>query len=464
MSQDKARTEELQSALRGKMAENKAIADSFKVEEGTVVVSADQKTAFDKNMRDIKEIKSLLSDLETMGSVESWSNQPQGETVASAYAAAAADFNQLSSHEVKTIGQMFLDSAEFKSLANGRNGANMSSPWQVATSLTTHNFGIQQKDVYSALPTTSVTDSRLGSFGTVQRDAMVLPPMRTKRVRDLFPVRRTNAAVIEYFRQLGFTTLQSPGVSASSYSTNNAASSIAERSEGAFGLKPQSSFAFVGEQAPIRTLAHWEAAHRNVLADEPQLRSIIDNELMYGLRLLEDNQILNGNGAGENLLGIMNTPNVQQYSWSSGAYSATAGMGDTKADALRRAATLSFLAYYEPSGIVLHPNDWEDIELTKDGNGQYLVAVSVAMGGEPKVWRMPIIDTPAMTEGKALVGAFGTGAQLYDREEASIRISEQHSDFFVRNAIVVLAEQRLALAVKRPEAFVEVTFDAAPSA
>jgi HK97 family phage major capsid protein len=68
-----------------------------------------------------------------------------------------------------------------------------------------------------------------------------------------------------------------------------------------------------------------------------------------------------------------------------------------------------------------------------------------------------------MTAGKALVGAFGTGAQLYDREEASIRISEQHSDFFIRNAIVILAEQRLALAVKRPEAFVEVTFDNEPA-
>jgi HK97 family phage major capsid protein len=350
---------------------------------------------------------------------------------------------------------MFLDSPEFKSLANGRNGANMSSPWQVATSLTTHNFGIQQKDIYTALPSTSVTDSRLGSFGTVQRDAMVLPPMRTKRVRDLFPVRRTNAAVIEYFRQLGFTTLQA------GHGTNSA-SSVAERTTAgtAFGLKPQSSFAFVGEQAPIRTLAHWEAAHRNVLADEPQLRSIIDNELMYGLRLLEDNQILNGNGTGENLLGILQTPNIQSYSWSSGA---TLPVPDTKADALRRAATLSFLAYYEPSGIVLHPNDWEDIELTKDVNGQYLVAMSVAMGGEPKVWRMPVIDTPAITEGQALVGAFGTGAQLYDREEASIRISEQHSDFFVRNAIVVLAEQRLALAVKRPEAFVKVTFNNAPA-
>jgi HK97 family phage major capsid protein len=130
---------------------------------------------------------------------------------------------------------------------------------------------------------------------------------------------------------------------------------------------------------------------------------------------------------------------------------------DTKADGLRRAATLSFLAYYEPSGIVMHPNDWEDIELTKDANGQYLVAVSVAMGGEPRVWRMPVVETPAIAEGTALVGAFGTGAQLYDREDASIRISEQHSDFFIRNAIVILAEQRLALAVKRPEAFVKVT-------
>jgi len=449
MSQDKARIEELQSALRTKMADNKAIADSFKIEEGTVVVSSEQKSAFDKNMQDIKSIKALLADLQTMGDVDSWSSQPQGEAVASSYAAAAADLGQLSSREIKSIGQMFIESPEFKTLNGGRNGANMVAPWQVAASLTAYNV----KDIYSALPTTAVTDSRLGSFGNVQRDAMVLPPMRTKRVRDLFPVRRTSAAVIEYFRQLGFTTLQA------GHGTNSA-SSVAERSGANFGIKPQSSFAFVGEQAPVRTLAHWEAAHRNVLADEPQLRSIIDNELMYGLRLLEDSQILNGDGTGENLLGVLQTPNIQEYAWSDGA---TSPVADTKADAIRRAATLSFLAYYEPSGIVLHPNDWEDIELTKDTNGQYLVAVSVAMGGEPRVWRMPVVDTPAIAEGTALVGAFGTGAQLYDREEASIRISEQHSDFFVRNAIVILAEQRLALAVKRPEAFVKVDFDAEPS-
>ena len=151
MSEDNSRTEELQSALRQKMADNKTIADSFKVEDGTVVVTTEQKTAFDKNMRDIKEIKSLLSDLDTMKSVDQWSSQPAGESAAATYAAAAADLNHLSSREIKSIGQLFLDSAEFKALNGGRNGANMVAPWTVAASLTTQGM-YNVKDVFSAIP------------------------------------------------------------------------------------------------------------------------------------------------------------------------------------------------------------------------------------------------------------------------------------------------------------------------
>jgi HK97 family phage major capsid protein len=433
MSFDESRLRELQGALRTKMADNKAIADSFQIENETVVVDAKQKSAFDSNMRDIREIKSLIEGLEGMRDVDSWSNQPATASVAQE---SNAQGQWAPQPQAKSLGQMFLDSPEFKALDSGKNGANMPSPFQLNRADVAGMWST--KDIYSALPSGTP-----GSFGSIQRDPMVLPPMRTRRVRDLFPSRTTTAAVIEYFRMTGFT--------------NNAAA-VAERASSAFAAKPQSSFSFVGEQAPVRTLAHWEAAHRNVLADEPQLRSIIDNELLYGLRLQEDSQILTGDGAGENLRGILETSGIQTYDWSAGV------LGDNKADAIRRAATLSFLAYYEPTGVVLHPNDWEDIELSKDDNGQYLVAVSVAMGGEPKLWRIPVVDTPAMTEGTALVGAFGTGAQLYDREQASIRISEQHADFFVRNAIVVLAEQRLALAVKRPEAFVAVSFDGAPEA
>ena len=450
---DQARLTELQTALRTKMSDNKAIADSFRVEDGTVVVSAQQKTAFDKHMSDIKEIKGIIEGLEAMNTVENWGSQAPVESIA---AAAAAGYSVKSLYGSQSVGDLFLASPEFKTLLGGKNGANMPSPLQLGASLTTHG-AYRVKDVYTSLPTGTLARGADADFGSVQRDPMVMSPQRVKRVRDLFPSRTTTAAVIEYFRMLGFT--------ATGGGTNNAAT-VAERNAGGtnFAAKPQSSMVFEGHQAPVRTIAHWEAAHRNVLADEPQLRSIIDNELLYGLRLQEDAQILNGDGAGENLTGVLNTAGIQEYAWSDGLYSSTPGQSDTKADAIRRAATLAFLAYYEQSGVVLHPNDWEDIELTKDGNGQYLVAVSVAMGGEPKVWRLPVVETPAMTEGTALVGAFGTGAQLYDREQASIRISEQHSDFFVRNAIVVLAEQRLALAVKRPESFVKVSFDAAPSA
>ena len=446
MSENSSRLGELQTALRTKMDDNKAIADSFKIEDEVVVVDQDQKSAFDKNMVDIKELQSLIKGIQDLDEINEWGSAPASaevESVAGAVAAGTAFEQSFAPTQFKTLGQAFCESEEFKSLANGRNGANMPNPWQYEGSLTTKSaFEYSVKDVYNTLPTGTP-----GQFGSIQRDPIVIPPQRTKRVRELFPTRTTNAAIVEYFRMTGFT---------------NNAQAIGERSNDGtvFVEKPQSTFTFVGEQAPVRTLAHWEAAHRNVLADEPQLRSIIDNELMYGLRLQEDAQILNGAGTGDNLTGVLQTTGIQTYAWSAGA---TLPVKDTKADAIRRAATLSFLAYYEPTGVVLHPNDWEDIELTKDSNGQYLVAISVALGGEPRVWRIPVVETPAIAEGTALVGAFGTGAQLYDREQANIRVSEQHSDFFVRNAIVILAEQRLALAVKRPEAFTKITFDAAPS-
>lgn len=435
MPLDESRVRELESALRAKQATANEIGDAFRVEGETVIVSEAQAAAFKSVMKDIREIKSLLDDNSLLGDLAAWDGTPSRDSIA---AAAAADALR-GTHSAKTLGQMFMDSPEFKSLNGGKNGFNMTSAFELERG-NIGNMYMGQKDVYSDMPTGTP-----GRFGRVERDPMVLLPRRTARVRDLFPVRTTTAAIIEYFRQTGFV---------------NAACTVAERDGSNFALKPQSSLEFEGFQAPVRTIAHWEAAHRNVLADEPQLRSIIDNELLYGLRLIEDAQILTGNGVGENLLGILNTPGIQGYDWSDGA---TLPVPDTKGDAIRRAATLSYLAYYPPTGVVLHPNDWEDIELTKNTNGTYLFAVSMQIGGEARLWNMPVVDTPAMPEGTALVGAFGTGAQLYDREQANIRISEQHADFFIRNAIVILAEERLALATKRPEAFVAVTFDGAPS-
>ena len=331
--------------------------------------------------------------------------------------------------EVKSIGARFLDSPEYKAMVDAK-ATKMDQPFEISGDI------LERKDVYSSLPTGTPA-----SFGTVQRDPMVERAKRGVRVRDLFPAQATTAAVIEYFRVSGFTSSAQP---------------VAERDGSAFALKPQSTITFSGQQATVRTIAHWEAAHRNVLADEPQLQGIIESELLYGLRLEEDDQILNGDGTGENLEGVLQVSGINTITQGAGDSPAT----DNKADVIRRAMTTNELAYYPSTGVVLHPRDWEDVELQKsadDGHYLFVSAPGLQLQG-PRIWGVSVVTTPAIAEGTALVGAFGLGAQLYDREQSTIRVTDSHSDFFIRNAVVVLAEQRLALATKRPEAFTAVTF------
>ena len=164
MSQDTSRLRELQSALRAKMQENKTIADSFKVQDGTIIVDQARKSAFDKNMVEIKEIKSLIDGMEALNEVQQWGSEAPATSVAAAAAAGYA----VPTQQLATIGEMFISSDEFKSLGGGRNGANMPAPWQVKASLTTHNYNV--KDVYSAMPTAGNLSgfqrgSGLGDFG-----------------------------------------------------------------------------------------------------------------------------------------------------------------------------------------------------------------------------------------------------------------------------------------------------------
>lgn len=417
-------TKAFRSALQEKQAELRRFMDNgIKVEGSNIEMKSEDFTKAKQIMADIAEIKGLI-DMENLAN-----GGAPGQSVAMGFSAQGGTAPQ-----VKSLGESFVGSDEFKSLQqSGR--LTMDQPYEINRADITAGHGYGQKDLYTGALTDALNPR---GFGSVQRDAAVLRPHLTNRVRDLFPVATTSANLIDYFRVLGFTGGKS------------GARPVAERDGTAFGLKPQTSLAFENAQAPVRTIAHWEAAHRNVLADEPQLRSIIDNELLYGLALAEDDQILNGDGQGENLLGILNTPGIQRY---------TGVSGDQMSDQLRKSATLSVLANYPGNGFVLHPFDWEKIELQKaKGDGQYMLTSNVAIGATTQVWRQPVVESPAMNEGTWLTGAFGIGAQLYDREQANVRIAEQHADFFIRNAVAILAEERIALACKRPESFVVGTF------
>lgn len=435
-------TKSLVNAGRGRLTAiaeelNDITTNGFKSEDGGLVVSADAEKKFRELITEQKGLRGLLSGFGEYDELKAYLDAPATSSLVGGQNPAVAAQMLAGQQEWKSIGERFVESDAFKARSIG---GNMADAFELSGDLVGGN---ERKDLYTAAGGTLTRFS----FGNVQREPLVPRPYRASRVRDLFPVARTTANLIEYLRVLG-------------YLDGNNAGMIPERDgpgpDANFGLKPHTKLQLQPAQAPIRTIAHYEVAHRNTLADEPQLQSIIDTELLYGLRLMEDAQLLNGDGTGENILGILRTPGVQNYPGSPLPSPSPVLAQDTFVDAVRRAATRVMLAYYEPTGVVVHPFDWERMETIKDANGNYIVAVNVSIGAEKRIWQMPVIATPAMQQGTALVGAFGLGAKVYDREQSNIRIAEQHADLFLRNAVAVLAEERIGMTVSRPEAFVKI--------
>lgn len=221
------------------------------------------------------------------------------------------------------------------------------------------------------------------------------------------------------------------------------------------GLKPGSEILFEYKINPVVTLAHGIPAAKQILEDAARLQDFIDNKMTEGLKIVEDFHILYGNGGDTELTGILKDPAINSIAWSA------MPADSTKVDTIRRAMTLARLAHYPATGAVLNPVDWESMETAKGSDKHYLYT-SMATPRGPVVWALPVAETTAIAEGEGLVGAFGLGAQLHDRMDATIQSFDQHKDFAARNMIYMLSEERLALEISRPQAFTKTTFDAAP--
>jgi len=261
-------------------------------------------------------------------------------------------------------------------------------------------------------------------------------PKQRLFIRDLIAPGRTESNTIYWVQQTGFT--------------NNAAT-VAENTK-----KPYSDITFAEKITPVRTIAHLFKAAKQILDDMPQLQSTIDAELRYGLKYVEEQEILFGDGTGTHLNGI-----VPQASAYAAAFSVANQSG---IDDLRLAMLQAQLARFPASGHVLHFIDWAKIELTKDSLGRYILANPAALTG-PTLWGLPVVATEAAAfQGKFLTGAFNAGAQIFDREDANVVISTENADDFEKNMISIRCEERLALAVKRPEAFVYGSFTAPAAA
>lgn len=456
--------EELKSAYETKVSDLqdaiKSVTAETTIENGNVTIPERAYEAAKELKSEIKQIENILKDGETKSFFEDWSHE--GSEAAQRFAAPVAEF--------KSVAEMLLDSPEYKDMLETRRGSmrdDVSLEMRDITSRTA-----ELKDVYTSMGSsfTPVAGYSPRGMGIVHQELPFVPSRyNPQRVRDLFPQASTTANLLEYFRSTGFAGIGSSPGEYGSTNPNNAAF-ISERANSAgtqppdgtandvFGLKPKSNIAFTSASTTVKTIAHWIPAHRNTLADRPAMQAIIDNELLWGLKLREDDALLNGTGTNDSLLGLLNTPGIQTYAGAQPTGQGHSALTDNWADNVRRAQTLVELAFYPSNGVVVHPYDWEKMELTKNSQGSYLLSTNVAVGATKTVWQIPVVSTPAIAQGTFLTGAFGQAAQVFDREQANIRVAEQHADFFVRNAIVILAEERLALAVQRPEGLVKGTF------
>jgi HK97 family phage major capsid protein len=276
---------------------------------------------------------------------------------------------------------------------------------------------------------TSLTTDADGSAGdlvqTTRLPGVLALPQRRMTVRDLISPGNMDGSTLEYVKETGFT--------------NNAAP-VAETAK-----KPESSIKFDLVNTSAKVIAHFVKASRQILSDASQLASLIDQRLRYGLAFKEEQQLLNGDGTGQNLLGII--PQATAYADPIGL------TGATQIDMIRLAMLQAELAEYPSTGVVMNPIDWAFIELMKDSEGRYIIGNPQGVIGAT-LWNRPVVATQAIAVDKFLAGAFKLGAQVFDRWQARVEVATENEDDFVKNMVTVLAEERLALAVYRPEAFI----------
>lgn len=248
--------------------------------------------------------------------------------------------------------------------------------------------------------------------------------------------------------------------------SGNAISYLVEGArEGAFttvaegGAKPQMHY--VNPTAVVdalKKIAGFIKLTDEFLEDAPFLKSEIDGRLLYDLAWFEEQQLLNGNGTGQNVLGLLNRSGIQTETGTS--------LADNPDSIFRAITKVSTASGLRADGVVINPTDYQALRLAKDGNDQYygggFFAGQYGQGGipdNPPLWGLRTVVTPAIAAGTVLVGAFSQAATLYRKGGVRVEATNSHDTDFTNNLVTIRAEERVALAVRRPLGLVKVTLD-----
>lgn len=337
----------------------------------------------------------------------------------------------------KSIGDAFVKSDNYRALIDRMKGGKLTGNWTTG-GIELPDF--ETKAVVSETASPVVQPSVLQ--GIAQAAAVAL---RQLTVADLLMQGTTDSNTVRYLLETTNT---------------NAAAAVAEE-----GSKPESTITFTQVDEPVRKVATFLPVSDEMLEDVAQIRSYLDNRLRLFVQHAEEDQLLNGSGTAPNIRGILNRVGIQTGTRSAlGVTTGETAGSTTIGNALFAAITaIRVNALVEPDGIVMHPNNWQALRLAKDSAGQYL-------GGGPMIgaygnttltgetaWGLPVVVTSRIAANTALVGAFGTMAQVFYRGGLTVEATNSHGTYFKENITAFRAERRLALAVYRPSAFHAIT-------
>ena len=344
---------------------------------------------------------------------------------------------------VRSLGVTIVESPEFKSMLGGFPDGRIPAQSRVQSS------PIAVKSLFTGASSTSA-----GAFVVNERtDIVEMLGRKPLTIRNLVSNRRTTSDTVEFVQESSHTNnatvvAEATSAAARTAAANTSTGAVTFTNASGGGYKPEGAWAFAVTTAVVKTIAEWVPVTKRALADVAQLEGLINDELSADIAEAEEAQILNGDGSGENFTGITATSGIQTQAWATDLFT-TVRKGVTKARTVGRV---------NPTALVLNPADAERIDLAQDGNDRYYYGGPQALG-QRTIWGVPVVESESQTEGTGLLGDFSK-AVVWDREQTTVTMTDSHSDFFIRNLVAVLAEERLAFGVTRPTAFVSLDLTA----
>lgn len=372
--------------------------------------------------------KSIEQDQKILG-LKSFLQDPAATTPAGGDGAFSEKFGSLFGAGQKSLGEQFVEDEAYKTVAKA--GKVPSKTLSVGVDLKGFlDPRLGQKATFGTAGT-SLDSSRI----YIPRPVELIRQQRLT-IRDLLPVGETTQNIVYFIKESSFT---------------NAADTVAEEGE-----KPEATLVLTNTSAQVKKIAVVLKVTEEMYADFPQLRDYINTRMNFMVSQKEEDQLLNGNGVGNNITGILQTSGIQTQ----------ANSADNLA-AIHKAKTKIMkptTGGYNPTALVINPTDWELLRLAKDLNGQYYgggpFVGEYGVGNYvlyPPVWGLTPVVTTAITAGTALVGDFSNGAQIWQREGMRVESTNSNEDDFNFNRISIRVEERLALTVYAPGAFCTVT-------